>query len=124
MEFKKKITAVQCYNQKDDLSDVAYLVHWRYDAIHESGIVMSDMGSTPLKDPDPLTFTPFDQLTEDDVFSWIEESINIPRVQEHLIQRIDEKINPTTSVKFFNAPVQDSPASNENVDPAGTEEVV
>jgi len=57
-----------------DLSDVVINVRWTCTGTNENGIQGAFPGATPLKttDIDPVTFVPYDQLTETLVLSWVQ----------------------------------------------------
>jgi hypothetical protein len=59
----------------DGLSNVVSVVHWRLIA-SDDGYSAEAYGSVSLSDPDPDTFTAFDDLTKADVQAWAESALN------------------------------------------------
>jgi len=80
-----RINSVDTYTSKNiegtDLADVVYNVHWTY--IGEDG------------DPDPSSFTAFDDLTQSDVIAWIEPNFVLSEMQTELDRQISEIVAPT-----------------------------
>jgi hypothetical protein len=44
--------------------------------------------------PDPENFTPYDQLTEEQVVGWLEAELDVPAMTASLQENIDLQINP------------------------------
>jgi len=45
--------------------------------------------------PDDPNYTPFDQLTEADVLSWVKAELDTAQIEQALAQKLNEKLNPT-----------------------------
>ena len=76
-----------------------YTVHWTA-SLEENGESAGAYGSIGLGDPDPNNYTPFDQLTKNEVINWVFEAMGpdqIVSIQEALNTQIQEKLNPTHS---------------------------
>lgn len=76
-----------------------YTVHWTA-SLEESGESASAYGSIGLGDPAPDNYTPFDQLTKNEVINWVFEAMGpdqVVSIQEALNAQIQEKLNPTHS---------------------------
>jgi len=89
-----KINAVDCEVSKNDMANVVYGVHWSLFAQDEEGRMASIIGMQSVGDPDPENFTPFDELTEDMVVSWIEGAMDMEMLQENLTRQIEEIATP------------------------------
>ena len=63
-----------CYAQQDGKNDVVYSIDWRYQASDGKYGYLTE-GSTTTSYIPGQPFTPYDQLTQDEVVSWIEESL-------------------------------------------------
>lgn len=76
-----------------------YTVHWTA-SLEENGESAGAYGSIGLGDPDPNNYTPFDQLTKNEVINWVFEAMGpdqVVSIQEALNTQIQEKLNPTHS---------------------------
>jgi hypothetical protein len=93
------ISAMECTVQDGDMSDVVILVHWRFQGRQTQGdkeYFAEVYGATTVGQPDPENFTPFDQLTQEQVVGWLEESLDVEKMTEGLQENIDAQINPVT----------------------------
>jgi len=91
------ISSLDCYVQQDNLSDVVYCVHWQctdtqtIDGKEYSGRVYS---TCSLPAPEG-SFTPYDQLTQDQVLGFVWASGVDKDATEAAVQaQIDNQINP------------------------------
>lgn len=74
-----------------------YTAHWTV-SLEEEGETASSYGSVGFSDPDPDSFTLYDQLTEEQVVNWVLSALGIDQVvsiEEALHNQIQQKINPT-----------------------------
>jgi hypothetical protein len=79
----------------DDLTDVVRIIHWRLDAgdgIYSAG----SYGSVGLGAPDPVDFTPYDQITEQWAIDAVSANIDLDAVKNSISNEINMKKNPTT----------------------------
>lgn len=102
---------VECYTQKNDLSNVVFLIHWRYNAQDENGNESNQWGVTNLSDPDPDNFTAVEDLTQEKIASWIEVNVDLPALQSILDDKIQEKITPSKAI--FTIPVNQTLSNTE-----------
>ena len=85
---------------EDTLENVVFQADWRYTATSENEeYTEQSVGLSSIPSPDPNNFTPFDDLTEEQVKSWVENEVDFSKFKEYLDNRIEEKINPPTEVK-------------------------
>lgn len=88
----------------DDLSDVIIGTQWKVTAIDENGNSGSFDGATPFKasDVDPNNFTPFEELTEEQVLSWIKGVVSgsnsSTNYWEHISGQIEKQIVKNTQI--------------------------
>ena len=93
------ISAMDCYVQQDNLSDVVYCVHWSctdtqvIDGKEYSGRVYSTCSV-----PGPGTpFTPFPDLTQDQVLGWIwANGVDQSATEAAVEAQIQAQANPVT----------------------------
>ena len=82
---------------EDNLTDVVFNVHWRRNATQEvDGVTyFADIyGAQSVPAPSAEDFIPYEDLTEAQVCSWLEDSMDVEALDAALAQQIDEKINP------------------------------
>jgi hypothetical protein len=76
-----------------------YTAHWTA-SLEDQGESAGAYGSIGFGDPDPGNYTPFDQLTEEEVLQWVFDALGVDQVvsiQEALYQQLQEKLNPTSA---------------------------
>ena len=92
--FSWNIKNMEVRKSEGNLSDVVIVVYWDRDGsrtVSGKTYSASSAGVTIVGPPDPYSFTPFDQLTEQQVVGWVESSLG----QEQLAvidARIDKEI--------------------------------
>jgi hypothetical protein len=97
--FKWVFGPMQCYVDIDGLTDVVYVVNWRYQATRKNNgkdYFAEVYGATGVTFPNPETFVPYDQITEEMTISWMEASLDVPAMQVNLDKQIDLQIKPLT----------------------------
>lgn len=88
----------------DNLSDVIIGTQWIVTAVDENGYSGSFNGATPFKaaDVDPNNFTPFEELTEEQVLGWIKNvasgSNSMSGYWEHITGQIEKQIVKNTQI--------------------------
>jgi hypothetical protein len=89
-------------NLERHLSDGAvYTAHWTLSAERVFGgeiISTGSYGSIGFSDPDPDTFTPYDQLTLPQVITWVQNTLDTEKVAEMeaaLSNQLDQLVTPT-----------------------------
>lgn len=96
-KFDWIISAMECKVKEDNLSDVVILVHWRYNAtsvVEEKEYFAGTYGATSMPLPTGEDFTPYNDLTKEQVVSWLENTLDIEAMQSNLNNQIDLLINP------------------------------
>ena len=84
----------------NDLSDVVYIVHWRYTATSENELFTSTTsGTANIPSPDPENFIPFEDLTQSQVEGWVESAVDLEKFRNILDSIILEKQSPATELK-------------------------
>ncbi len=85
---------------EDTLENVVFQADWRYTATSEDEIYTEQsVGLASIPAPDPDNFTPFDDLTEEQVKGWVENEVDFNKFRKYLDSIIEEKINPPTEAK-------------------------
>jgi len=87
------------YPEVDGQANVVFIVHWRLRGSDETGHSAEAYGTTNC--PLPLVhepFTPFEELTSEQVQSWVESSMGsdqLSRFKASIESQIQEQIAPT-----------------------------
>ena len=81
----------------DDLTDVVFTVHWRRNATDVVGDItyFADVyGALTVPAPSPEDFTPYPDLTFDQVCGWLDAGLDVTAIDASLAQQIENLINP------------------------------
>lgn len=105
------------------VSDVVVAVRWVVTGTDEDGNSAVFNGSTPfeLSTVDPDNFTPYNELTEEQVLGWVENYVKVVNPYwDHVQQQIDKKIEESKqSIQDVSADdLPWSPTSGSNSAPA------
>lgn len=101
IQFNWVISQMECKNE-ENLSDVVVTIHWRRNAsekIEEKDYFAESYGSISLKAPEKDQFTPYNQLTKEQVENWLNESLNVEAIDNGLISQIEAEKHPVIIVK-------------------------
>lgn len=92
-KFKWIISAMECIKKDGDLQDVVITIHWRY--LAERDEVSTDMyGATSMPLPTGEDFTPYEELTKDQVTGWLTNVLDVDAMEESLDKQLELIINP------------------------------
>ena len=73
--YNWKINRLDYKTEQNSLQKVIKVVHWQYTA--NNGVIeIAHYGFVPVSTPDAENFTQFENLTEEQVKSWIEPQLN------------------------------------------------
>lgn len=81
----------------DDLIDVVFIVHWRRQAsttVDGKFYLVDTYGALPVSQPDPEDFTPYEELTFEQVCGWLEAGMDVEAVDANLLVLLENQINP------------------------------
>lgn len=90
---------VDVYPTKGELEKVVYNVHWRLTGTDENGISETIIGTQLLDTENITSFIPTEELTNEQITKWVEESIGEEQIDNYkmgISKRIDYKVNPTS----------------------------
>ena len=92
--FNWNINQLNAYPEKDGLVNCVFTAHWDCTGVdgEYSGRVYGSCGVT--LDPE-APYTPYADLTQDQVLGWIWASVNKDETEASVQAQIDEKKNPT-----------------------------
>lgn len=87
------IAQLDCAPQENNLDDVVKTIHWRYQAT--DGTHTADCyGSIGVGEVDPDDFTPYADLTQEQVIAWLESSLDVEALQDGLAGQLATLANP------------------------------
>jgi hypothetical protein len=102
-----KISGMKMAPALDGLTDVITNIQFEYKGTDaESGYSSSFMGAIPIGQPNPDSFTPLADLTEDEVIEWVKSVYDMTHPNEVILKEIQNKITP----KDKEAPMSWAPA--------------
>lgn len=94
--YKWIFYAFDCRIEEDGLQKVVKTVHWRYRGTDEDGITAETYGAQAVGEPNPDAFTPYPQISEEQVIGWMEETMDIETMNENIASQINLIKNPVT----------------------------
>lgn len=86
--------AFDCRVNEDGMQDVVTTVHWRYNGTNEDGISAEIYGAQAVGTPTPDAFTPYPDLSEEQVIGWMEETLDVEAMDLNIAEQIELIINP------------------------------
>lgn len=95
-EFKWVIDNMVCEKTKNELQDVVVLVYYVRtctDKVEGTDYIKSIAGRLSCSTPDPEKFTPYAELTFDEVCTWLDNSLDVELWDKSLSDMIDIDIN-------------------------------
>jgi hypothetical protein len=84
---------MECVKKENDLTDVVITIHWRYNA-EKDGFNAETYGATSVPLPTGEEFTPYEDLTKDQVVGWLVSELDVEAMNENLNTQIELLINP------------------------------
>ena len=89
------ITAMEMAPSLDGLTDVVTNVKFKYTGTDsDSGFDGVFDGAIPVGTPDPSSFVPLADLTEDEVIAWVQSIYPMDHPNEMVLEQIQNKITP------------------------------
>lgn len=76
------------------LEKVITRVRYNYVGVDEEGNEGTFAGVTPMPAPNAEGYKPFEELTPEDIVSWLEATADKPHMQERIAKQIEAKIAP------------------------------
>jgi hypothetical protein len=76
-----------------------YTAHWTV-ILEDQGESAGAYGSVGFSDPNPDSYTPYDQLTEAEVLQWVFDALGseqVASIEASLTAQIEQKLNPTSA---------------------------
>ena len=88
------VTAMDCYPQAEGETDVVFTVHWTCSGVQDT-YAASVYSTCPVTYVAGTPYTPYAQLTQDQVLGWIWSSgVDKTATEAAVQQQINNQINP------------------------------
>lgn len=91
--YKWTFSAFEC-KVDEKLDKIVTMVHWRYKGTDEDGVESEVYGAQPVGEPNPDAFTPYPEISEEQVIKWMESVIDMEAMNENIANQIDLIKNP------------------------------
>ena len=92
--YKWDFPAFDCKVDDNGLDKVVTTVHWVYNGTDEDGISSLIYGAQAVGEPNPDAFTPYPDLSEEQVIGWMESVIDIETMNKNIADQIELIKNP------------------------------
>ena len=93
IEITWTVTAMDCYPHADGQADVVFTVHWT--CAGTDGTYNASVYSTTSVPAPGTSFTPYEDLTQDEVISWVwANGVDKFSTEAAVVQQIDNQRNP------------------------------
>lgn len=95
------ISSMETKPKDGSLTDVVIIVNWRRSAttIVDNKEYYTDVyGGYACSQPSTQDFTPYDQLTYDQVCGWLDQGLDVPALNATLDIQLENQINPPVVV--------------------------
>jgi hypothetical protein len=104
--FNKKIKGLKIFNQLDENINVIYQIDWIYE-LEDSDLDMCKhiTVSTEIDTSDLSTFIPYEDVTEADLISWIDNTVTLETIslyKDQLNSKIDKLSNGMQEIVWRN----------------------
>jgi hypothetical protein len=96
LEIKWVVEQMSCYPEKDGETDVVFTVHWRVNG-SDGPYYGTNYGTQGMTYEAGNPFTPYEDLTQDQVIGWVKDAMGEERVVEiesNVAKQIENQKNP------------------------------
>ena len=88
------IIALDTIPSLDELTNVISVIHCEKLAVSDDGFNARWYGTVSVAAPHTAAFTPYEEVTEEMVIGWVEDSLHTVGVDDNLVAQIDNQRNP------------------------------
>ncbi len=109
--YELSIKKIDSAPTEGDLQDVVKILHWMYmgkETIDGEDYYGDAIGAVEINAPSSNSFTPFADLTEEQVTAWVESKLDLVKIKADVDSQIEALKNQSTVVKL-------NPWSNEDI---------
>lgn len=96
-EYSWNIDQLLCAKSLDGLTDVVREVSWSR-ILTDNTYTVSCNGRSSVSEPDPTSFTPFNELTEQQVISWLYTVVDVTAIDASLNEQLIAAMQPPQEV--------------------------
>lgn len=93
MEYNWIVSAMDVKLSEGEMKDVVYNIHWRRNAT-EGEYSAEVYGTCPVGEPTPEQFVSYEDLTKEEVESWLEANLDVESIDAGLASQIESQKNP------------------------------
>lgn len=97
IELTWGVVQLETYPEKDGHENVVFTAHWNLTADDSEGHTAYVYGSIGVQTDPEADFTPYNELTKDQVIAWIKEGLGEKQVADYeaaVLRQIEDQINP------------------------------
>lgn len=94
--YKWEFPAFDCSLDKEGMEKVVTTVHWRYKGTDENDVTAEIYGAQAVGEPNPDAFTPYHDISEEQVIEWMENIMDMKIMNETINEQIDLIKKPTS----------------------------
>lgn len=95
MEYNWIWVASDVHLNVDGLKDVVYNIHWRR-SLTDGELSAESYGTCPVDEPTPEAFVSYEDLTKEEVESWLEANLDVEAIDAALLANIELQKNPVS----------------------------
>lgn len=110
--YKWTISACDVILDEGTMKNVITTIHWRYNAEND-GVNAETYGASAVGQPTPADFTDYNDVTKEQMISWLEQVIDVPAMNANLNAQIELIKHPVTAIL-------PPPFNNEGIEDAST----
>lgn len=74
------VESINCYPEYQDQKDVVFMVNWRVNAVDDASNKATSYGAQAIDIKIEEAFTPFSELTEQQVIGWVQTTMGSDKV--------------------------------------------
>jgi hypothetical protein len=94
--YNWNVVKMEAYPEKDGLTDVVFHVHWTLTGI-DGAYEGNTYGSVNIALDESVTYTPYNELTQEQVIGWVKEILGeeqVASLEANVATQIQNQINP------------------------------
>ena len=93
MEYNWIVNAMEVKLSEGEMKDVVTLIHWTRTAT-DGEFSAESYGTCSVGNPTPEEFVSYEDLTKEEVESWLEGSLDVAQIDANLLSQVELKKNP------------------------------
>ena len=93
MEYNWIISAMDVKLSEGEMKDVVYNIHWRR-TLADGEFAADSYGTCAVGEPTPEQFVSYEDLTKEEVESWLEANLDVESIDAGLLAQVELKKHP------------------------------